>query len=245
VEDGGLTCPRDGTSTRLTCASCGTPICPSCFVRTPIGLKCAGCVGAAPVASRQGNKALVVVAALLAIATGGWLLLRDSSPTSDDQTEEAPEELTEAVSIGEETRDGPFTFIVTRFECGGKEIGLTPAVRTAQGRFCLVYVRVRNDGARPEFFDGSAQLLLDSEAREYLPNATFAPLPFGPPGAPPAVPQVAPGVHELTEVLLNPGSVAEGVLVFDVPQNVTPAQVSLRGGSPFGFLGQGARVRLS
>lgn len=29
--------------TGITCASCGTPICPKCFVVTPVGMKCPGC----------------------------------------------------------------------------------------------------------------------------------------------------------------------------------------------------------
>lgn len=31
------------TVTYLTCASCGTPICPECFVETPVGHKCRAC----------------------------------------------------------------------------------------------------------------------------------------------------------------------------------------------------------
>ncbi|MDQ4097699.1 MAG: LpqB family beta-propeller domain-containing protein [Actinomycetota bacterium] len=34
------TCARHGTATRLTCVECGTPICPQCLLRTPVGLKC-------------------------------------------------------------------------------------------------------------------------------------------------------------------------------------------------------------
>ncbi len=29
--------------TYLTCATCGTPICPDCFVQTPVGMKCRAC----------------------------------------------------------------------------------------------------------------------------------------------------------------------------------------------------------
>ena len=38
------TCPRHpNVETNLTCASCGTPICPSCMVTTPVGMKCPDC----------------------------------------------------------------------------------------------------------------------------------------------------------------------------------------------------------
>ena len=47
-DDGGtsgtlLTCPRDGVDTRLQCAGCEAPICPSCYVRTAVGLRCPPC----------------------------------------------------------------------------------------------------------------------------------------------------------------------------------------------------------
>ena len=33
------------TQTRLRCSRCGTPICPQCAVRTPVGLRCPECAG--------------------------------------------------------------------------------------------------------------------------------------------------------------------------------------------------------
>ncbi len=36
-----LECEAHGNATRLTCADCGTPICPQCLVKTEVGLKCA------------------------------------------------------------------------------------------------------------------------------------------------------------------------------------------------------------
>lgn len=39
-------CPRHPkTLTRLRCSRCGTPICPQCAVRTPVGLRCPECAG--------------------------------------------------------------------------------------------------------------------------------------------------------------------------------------------------------
>ena len=35
-----LKCERHGELTRLTCVDCGKPICPKCWVRTEVGLKC-------------------------------------------------------------------------------------------------------------------------------------------------------------------------------------------------------------
>ena len=39
-----VTCARHkNIETNLTCASCGTPICPKCLVQTPVGMKCPAC----------------------------------------------------------------------------------------------------------------------------------------------------------------------------------------------------------
>ncbi|MDR5682570.1 MAG: hypothetical protein QN163_00870 [Armatimonadota bacterium] len=48
--------------TGLTCATCGTPICPDCLVQTPVGMKCGRC-GIAPVPEtlRVGSRLLAVV----------------------------------------------------------------------------------------------------------------------------------------------------------------------------------------
>lgn len=74
--DGGSTgtllrCGRDGVETRLRCAECGTPVCPACFVRTAVGLKCETCAATAggPRTYSAGtgtDRRKVVVAALVA-----------------------------------------------------------------------------------------------------------------------------------------------------------------------------------
>jgi hypothetical protein len=43
---GDVPCARHPkTQTRLRCSRCGTPICPQCAVRTPVGLRCPDCAG--------------------------------------------------------------------------------------------------------------------------------------------------------------------------------------------------------
>jgi hypothetical protein len=82
VSDGGVTaevtplCVRDGVATRLKCSECQEPICPACFVRTPVGLRCPDCAAASgpPVraaAARPPWLVPVVVAAVLAVAVAG------------------------------------------------------------------------------------------------------------------------------------------------------------------------------
>ena len=60
--------PREETA--ITCASCGTPICPRCMVSTPVGMKCPDC-------SRNKNSVLyqispgrLILAAITALVGG-------------------------------------------------------------------------------------------------------------------------------------------------------------------------------
>ena len=85
-----LRCPRDDVDTRLQCSECGTPICPACFVRTAVGLRCASCGAGEPVLSiSEGGRrppilaAVAVVVALL-VATGAWAATRGSGGSPAD-----------------------------------------------------------------------------------------------------------------------------------------------------------------
>lgn len=41
IDDGGsMVCPVHGVHTRISCVSCGRPICPDCAVPSPVGLTC-------------------------------------------------------------------------------------------------------------------------------------------------------------------------------------------------------------
>lgn len=70
------TCPRHPkVETKLTCASCGTPICPDCLVQTPVGMKCRGCVrsrGSDLTALTPGRMALTALVSLAAGMVVGW-----------------------------------------------------------------------------------------------------------------------------------------------------------------------------
>ena len=83
-------CPRDGVDTRLQCSECGTPICPACFVRTAVGLRCANCGAGKPVLSvRAGERrppilAAVAVVVALFVAGGVWAATRGSGGPAGD-----------------------------------------------------------------------------------------------------------------------------------------------------------------
>lgn len=219
--EGALTCERDGVTTRLTCVGCAGPICPSCLVRTPIGLKCPACTGAPAKSARRSVPALALLV-LVALPVLVWLALGATGSGSGDPAADAVRDLdvVDAVTVsrmGEEVRSGPFSFTVTSVECVGPEVGTPPATRTAQGRFCLLHLTLRNTGDRPEVYPGQAQLVADASARRYHPGV----METGPP-PPPLV--LGSGVREITTVRLNPGTEVQGVLIFDMPATSKPAE---------------------
>lgn len=220
---GELTCERDDVATQLTCVGCATPICPNCLVRTPVGLKCQICTGRASEGRRR-SIPLVAAVAVVVVPVLAWLVLVGprSGSDSDDRVAESARDLqvvnaANQTRIGEEARDGSFSFKVSGVECVGREVGVPPETRVTQGQFCLVYLTVRNVGDRPEPFSGGLQLLADSSARRYHPGV----MQSGPP-PPPLV--LSSGVKEITNVRLNPGAELEGVLIFDMPQGSKPAE---------------------
>lgn len=85
-----LRCPRDDVDTRLQCSECGTPICPGCFVRTPVGLRCATCGAGKRVLSvgagdrRPPILAAVAVVVALFVAAGAWAATRSSGGSAAD-----------------------------------------------------------------------------------------------------------------------------------------------------------------
>lgn len=217
-----MTCARDATATQLTCAGCGTPICPRCLVRTPVGLKCPACTGGAGAGGSRRGARWAGAAAVAALAVAAWVGLGGlgtrppPDPVVDTSDVDAATRSTIA-RVGEEVSAGPFTFTVTRTECVGREVGSGPEARVAQGRFCLVHLRVRNQGDRPVNYGGSFQVVTDSSARRYNPGVAES----GPPPPPLAL---GGGVKEIVNTRLNPGAELEGALVFDLPTDTRPAE---------------------
>ncbi len=67
------------TLTALSCARCGTPICPDCFIPGPVGMMCKNCadLGSSPLFQvRPERFALAVVAGIASGAIAGVLLQR-------------------------------------------------------------------------------------------------------------------------------------------------------------------------
>lgn len=104
-----LLCARDGAPTRLRCAECQDPICPACYVRTPVGLRCPACAVASGPPRRDDEAGgrprwlapvLVAVAITVALAGAIWVGGRNGGggPGVDPEFTQGP--VAERVRIG-------------------------------------------------------------------------------------------------------------------------------------------------
>jgi hypothetical protein len=69
--------------TRVSCASCGTPICPDCMVTSPVGIKCADCARM-PRSARvrlRPDRAIRAVGAAVAVTLAGGVALASLAAT--------------------------------------------------------------------------------------------------------------------------------------------------------------------
>lgn len=230
-----LTCPRDDVPTKLTCAQCGTPICPACFVRSPVGLKCQTCVPDAP-KQRVGNHWRVVASAVAAVAAialvlGPRLIGSGAGPAASDAETGIDASAADA-GLNQELNVGPMVVTVTRVDCAGNQLGTPPVTRISGGKYCAAYLSLRNTGAQPEYFGASIQELSDG-SRRYGPD-----LPAAGTTAPTLL-TLDSGTRELLGVRLNPDQRGSYAMIFDVPVDFKPKQLLLR------FTPRSPRLRIS
>jgi hypothetical protein len=110
-------------------------------------------------------------------------------------------------------QDGSLAFTVTDVETGVRVLGDSFLRTEAQGMYVLVHVSVRNIGSESQTFMGANQTLLDAQGREFTADSSAALM---------NVPN-----SESFFTPINPGNTVEGVLVFDVPEGLSPAAIEL------------------
>jgi hypothetical protein len=120
--------------------------------------------------------------------------------------------------LNQPVRDGKFEFTVTKVDCSKTRVGNEMLGQSAQGKFCLVSVTVKNIGKEAQLFDGSSQKAYDAKGTEFS-NDGAAEL-YANEGA----------STFLNEI--NPGNQVKGNLLFDVPKATRLTAVELHD-SPF------------
>jgi hypothetical protein len=168
-------------------------------------------------AGRANNKGLTI-AGLVCAGLGLVMCLVYAAAFSAamSSTPPLPNTSTEGVApagIGDQVQDGSFTFTVTDVQTGLRALGESFLRTEAQGEFVLVHVTVTNVGADSTTFMGANQTLLDTQGREFTADSSTA------------VMNVPDSASLFTPI--NPGNSVEGVLVFDVPEGLSPAAIEL------------------
>jgi len=166
------------------------------------------------------RKTILLGVAVLAgaIACGGGGNDKAGSQPAQQQAGRATEPAAgKTPGIGDPVRDGKFEFTVSKMDCSKKKVGDQYLSTTAQGKFCLVTVTVKNIGDEAQLLDSSSQKALDAKGTTYDADGTAAMY-----------------VNKNAETFLNninPGNQVKGVIPFDVPKSVTVTALELHDSS--------------
>jgi Domain of unknown function (DUF4352) len=165
---------------------------------------------------------VIIVASVAAGGSGGTSSTTSNAPAASaaPATSAAPSAGTTArtAGIGTPVRDGKFEFTVTAVTYAHK-VGDQFLGKTAQGRYALLHVTVKNIGTEAQTLSDSSQHVYDASGRKYSAD-TEADLYTN---------------SNSTSVFLNdinPGNTVSGVIAFDMPRGTTPVHAVLHD-SPF------------
>lgn len=141
-----------------------------------------------------------------------------SGSSSSSQSSANSSKQAAVAKIGQPANDGKFEFTVTGIDCGKASVGSNEFLtKQAQGQFCLLNITVKNIGNEAQTLDDSSQLLFDAKGNKYSADssASFDANPSG----------------STFLNTINPGNSVSGVVVFDIPKDVTPTQAELHDSS--------------
>ncbi|WP_194793125.1 DUF4352 domain-containing protein [Raineyella fluvialis] len=118
--------------------------------------------------------------------------------------------------LNEAVDAGDLQYTVTKVQKGVSKVGSDYLNQSAQGQYVLVSVNVKNTGKSSKTFDSNLVKLYDKDAIEYSSDST-------------AEIYANDQNHTFLEQV-NPGNTVKGLLVFDIPKDVQPTQLGVRGG---------------
>ncbi|KUL34637.1 hypothetical protein ADL15_15475 [Actinoplanes awajinensis subsp. mycoplanecinus] len=151
-----------------------------------------------------------IVAALALITFGIWAVATADRPAGGPVVVRGL-----PAADAADTAPGGFAVRVKRVRCGVSAVGPDGWEQRADGQFCLLDVRVTNNGVEPELFDSSAQRVYDTTGAAYAVAA-----------------EAAVFLNDDSPTLLDeirPRTSVNGVLPFDVPKDSQLSEVSLHG----------------
>ncbi|SDB86596.1 protein of unknown function [Raineyella antarctica] len=130
----------------------------------------------------------------------------------------APAEKAAAPAAGLNTAvaAGDLQYTVTKVSKGVAKVGDQYVSQEAQGQFVLVNVTVKNTGKSAVTFMSTYTKLYDKDGVEYSSDSTA---------------EIYANTQSQTFLeQVNPGNSVKGVLVFDIPKDVTPVRLGVTGG---------------
>ena len=171
---------------------------------------------------------IVIIAIASAIGGGGDDASTSESGSADAQQsgESAEKEAADkpadkpaeeaTYGIGDTVASDDWEITVARVEDGVSQVGDEFLNAQAQGQFVQIRLSVKNTGSEPNYFFEDDIKLGDDSGNTYSADSEA-------------------GIYEAEDNILfleeiNPGNAAEGVLVFDVPEDVDPNKLTFAGG---------------
>lgn len=155
----------------------------------------------------------VVIAIIAAAASSGADTGTSTSTSGSDQSSEQSKSSEKLAKIGTPVRDGKFEFTINSMDCSKTSVGGQFLSEEAQGKFCILDMKVENIGDKAQIFFSSEQKLFNSEGQQFS-NDTAAELSIE-----------GNGDTWLEEI--NPGNFVVGKVVFDIPADAEVEKAEL------------------
>lgn len=144
------------------------------------------------------------------------LTVSTSIPTPTPTRKATKKAAVEQVEIGDSVTAGDWQLKVTDFDCGENEIGDEDRSTKAEGEFCLLEIRAKNNSDTKSTVADDQQKLSDDGGETYRSDHE-------------ATLDDDPGSNLFVDGV-DPGSTAKGTVVFDVPKKVRITEVIVTGG---------------
>jgi hypothetical protein len=140
------------------------------------------------------------------------------APGAEHEFETEPEaNRVGGAGFGNSVRNGDLELTVTALDCSRTSLGSGARHVTAQGKFCIVSLTVKNISGSVQTFTGSLQRAIGADGTEFANDS--------------AAEIYANGNSPAFVNKIKPGGVVKGRLAFDVSQSTTLTSIELRDAS--------------
>lgn len=209
-------CGEELTNGAKFCAKCGTKVINATSAgisQTNISTK------SVKTPKKKTSTGVKILAVVLFLIFMGVIFGNTKTPNVDTHSTGDQVNTTSAASStknkGEPARDGKFEFVVKSVECGKSSVGTNQYLtKSAQGQYCLLNITVKNIGNEAQSLFSSNQYLYNAKGQKFSADDI-------------ATSYAAPDASSAWYNEINPGNTVEGVVVFDLAKDTSPATAEL------------------